>query len=35
MTYLSGKPIAFIGVGQKYPDLKKLDKENVVKQLLN
>lgn len=33
-TYVLKKPILFLGVGQKYPDLKKFDKEWVVGRLL-
>jgi len=34
MTYECGKPIVFIGVGQKYPDLKRMDVNTMVKMLL-
>ena len=35
MTYATGKPIIFVGTGQKYPNLKKLPIEFVVKMLLS
>ena len=35
MTYASGKPILFVGVGQKYPHLKKLNIDHVIKSLLS
>ncbi|EGR28659.1 signal recognition particle receptor, putative [Ichthyophthirius multifiliis] len=35
MTYNTGKPIVFCGVGQKYPHLKKLNVRTVVHALLN
>lgn len=35
MTYLSGQPIMFVGVGQKYTDLRTLDVKAVVQALLN
>lgn len=35
MVYSTGIPILFIGVGQTYPDLKKLSVKSVVKSLLN
>lgn len=34
MTYECGKPIVFIGVGQKYEDLKRMDVNTMVKMLL-
>jgi signal recognition particle receptor subunit alpha len=34
LTYSTGKPIIYIGVGQKYPNLKKLNIESVVRSLL-
>jgi len=34
MTYECGKPIVFIGVGQKYADLKRMDVNTMVKMLL-
>ena len=35
MTYTTGKPILFVGVGQKYPHLKKLNVKTVVHALLD
>lgn len=34
MAYTTGKPILFVGVGQKYTHLKKLNVHSVVKLLL-
>ncbi|MEN2497876.1 MAG: hypothetical protein MHMPM18_002210 [Marteilia pararefringens] len=34
MTFVTGKPIVFVGVGQNYGDLKKLDSSSVVDSLL-
>jgi signal recognition particle receptor subunit alpha len=34
LTYATGKPIVYIGVGQKYPNLRKLNIESVVRSLL-
>ncbi len=34
MVFCSGAPIAFLGVGQQYTDLKKLDVRKLVKTLL-
>jgi len=34
MTYTSGQPIVFVGIGQTYPDLCTLDADSVVKALL-
>ena len=34
MTYATGKPILFVGVGQKYPHLKKLNIDQVINCLL-
>ena len=34
MTYITGKPILFVGVGQKYPNLKKLNVATVSNVLL-
>eukprot|EP00049_Salpingoeca_infusionum_P025328 m.18616 g.18616 ORF g.18616 m.18616 type:complete len:619 (+) comp7919_c0_seq1:180-2036(+) len=34
MTYITGQPIVFVGTGQTYYDLKKLDVKSVVKALL-
>ena len=33
MVYSTGKPIVFIGVGERYPHLKKLNAKTVVKSL--
>ena len=35
LVYSTGKPIVFVGVGQKYHHLKKLQIDTVVKSLLN
>jgi len=35
MSYKSGKPILFCGVGQKYTHLKKLNVNTIVAALLN
>lgn len=35
MTYKSGKPILYVGVGQKYTHLRKLNAKTVVHNLLN
>jgi len=34
MTYTTGQPVVFVGVGQKYPDLKTLDVKRIVSVLL-
>lgn len=34
MVYTSGAPIMFVGCGQTYVDLKKLNVKSVVKSLL-
>lgn len=34
MTYVTGKPIVFVGVGQTYRDLKQLDARAVTKALM-
>lgn len=34
MTYTTGQPIVFVGTGQDYGDLKKLDVPSVVNALL-
>jgi signal recognition particle receptor subunit alpha len=34
MTYTTGQPIVFVGTGQSYPDLKKLNVKSVVQALL-
>jgi len=35
MTHSTGKPVIFLGTGQKYPNLRKLDVDLVVKMLLS
>lgn len=35
LTYATGKPIVYIGVGQKYQSLKKLNVDSVVRSLLS
>ena len=35
MVYSTGKPIVFIGVGERYPHLKKLNGKTVVKSLFS
>ena len=35
MTYCTGKPILFVGVGQKYPHLRKLNARLAVNALLS
>ena len=34
MTYITGQPIVFVGVGQKYTDLRSLNVKAVVQALL-
>jgi signal recognition particle receptor subunit alpha len=34
MTYSTGQPIVFVGVGQKYQDLKKLNVKSIIKSLM-
>jgi signal recognition particle receptor subunit alpha len=34
MTYTTGQPILFVGTGQSYHDLKKLNVQAVVASLL-
>ena len=34
MTYTTGQPIVFVGVGQSYPDLRRLNVQAVVTALL-
>lgn len=33
MVYTTGKPIVFVGVGQKYPNLKKLNVNTIIHSL--
>jgi signal recognition particle receptor subunit alpha len=35
MIHTTGKPIIFVGVGQKYPHLKKLNAQTVCSALVN
>jgi signal recognition particle receptor subunit alpha len=35
MVYTTGKPIVFVGVGQKYPHLRKLNVQTVVSALMS
>uniref|UniRef100_A0A7S3FR48 SRP54-type proteins GTP-binding domain-containing protein n=1 Tax=Strombidium rassoulzadegani TaxID=1082188 RepID=A0A7S3FR48_9SPIT len=35
MVYSTGKPIVFVGVGQKYPHLKKLNVQTVITALMS
>ncbi|KAK4344412.1 hypothetical protein RND71_037506 [Anisodus tanguticus] len=35
MVYISGAPVMFVGCGQSYTDLKKLNTKSIVKTLLN
>ncbi|PFH36066.1 signal recognition particle receptor alpha subunit [Besnoitia besnoiti] len=35
MVYITGQPVVFVGTGQKYPNLKKLNPNMVVKALLD
>lgn len=35
MVHTTGKPIIFVGVGQKYPHLKKLNAQTVCNALVN
>ena len=34
MVYISGAPVMFVGCGQSYTDLKKLNVKSIVKTLL-
>jgi signal recognition particle receptor subunit alpha len=34
MTYTTGQPVLFVGVGQTYTDLRKLNVKTVVQSLL-
>lgn len=34
MVYVSGAPVMFVGCGQSYTDLKKLNVKSIVKTLL-
>jgi fused signal recognition particle receptor len=33
VSYVTGKPILFLGVGQNYGDLEKFDKEKIIKSI--
>jgi len=35
MVYTTGKPIVFVGVGQKYPHLRKLHVQTVIGALMS
>ena len=35
MTYATGKPVLFVGTGQKYTHLRKLNVKTVVNTLLH
>lgn len=35
MTYITGQPIYFVGTGQTYTDLKKMNVNAVIKSLLH
>ena len=35
LVYSTGKPILYVGVGQKYPNLKELNVKTVVHSLLS
>ena len=35
MTYITGQPIYFVGTGQTYTDLKKMNVSAVIKSLLH
>ncbi len=35
MVYTTGKPIVFVGVGERYPHLKKLNVPTVISALMN
>jgi len=35
MVYTTGKPIVFVGVGQKYPHLKRLNVQTVITALMS
>jgi signal recognition particle receptor subunit alpha len=34
MVYISGAPVMFLGCGQNYTDLKKLNVKSIMKSLL-
>jgi len=33
VSYVTGKPILYLGVGQRYEDLKKFERNDIVGQL--
>jgi len=35
MVYTTGKPIVFVGVGQKYPNIKKLNVNTILQALFS
>jgi signal recognition particle receptor subunit alpha len=35
MTYVTGKPILFVGTGQTYTDLRRMNVETIVDALLS
>ncbi len=35
VSYVSGKPILYMGIGQKYQDLEKFNKEKILNALIN
>lgn len=35
MVYTTGKPIVFVGVGQKYTNLRKLNVQTVIASLMS
>ena len=35
LVYSTGKPILYVGVGQKYPNLKELNVNTVVQSILS
>jgi signal recognition particle receptor subunit alpha len=35
MVYVSGAPVVFVGCGQTYTDLKRLNVKSIIKSLLN
>lgn len=35
LSYISGKPILYLGVGQKYEDLEKFDREKLIEKIFN
>lgn len=35
MVYTTGKPIVFVGIGQKYPHLKRLNVQTVINALMS